>query len=149
MTQVTYWLLKRADGAVEIMQTTMRKDGSIRTPDECMAKWVDRPDYVEIVQIERSDLPQDRTFRNAWQHDLTVDMPKARDIWRNAMRRSRKPKLEALDVEMMRAMGKRDNKAMDDVEKRKQALRDVTDDPALEAAQTPEELKAIWPEVLK
>lgn len=32
---------------------------------------------------------------------------------------------------------------------KKQALRDVTADPAIEAALTPEALKAAWPEALK
>jgi hypothetical protein len=32
-----------------------------------------------------------------------------------------------------------------DVSRAKQALRDVTDDPEIEAATTPEALKAVWP----
>lgn len=145
-----YFLIKRDDGGVSIMNIPPRKeDGSYPSQYDCIAKWADQSGIIEVVEIDRGDIPQDRTFRDAWGHDLSVDMPKARDIWRKKMRVVRKPKIEALDVEMMRAVGKRDNKAMDDVEKRKQALRDVTDYPAIEAAQTPEELKAVWPEVLK
>ena len=32
---------------------------------------------------------------------------------------------------------------------RKQQLRDVTADPAIDAATTPDELKAVWPEALE
>ena len=38
-----------------------------------------------------------------------------------------------------------DTGAKADIAKRKQALRDVTADPAIEAARTPDELRAVWP----
>lgn len=97
-------------------------------------------------------IPADRTFRNAW-HDTTpervidIDMVKARDIWRDVMRAVRKPLLEALDLAVMRAS--ETNQPLANLVKQKQALRDVTTDPAIEAAQTPDELRAVWPDILK
>lgn len=102
--------------------------------------------------IENSDVPSDRTFRDAWKDsgsNIDVDMPKAREIWREKMRLARKPKLEALDVEYQKAdeIGDQERKKL--IAGLKKLLRDLTDLPAIEAAQTPEELKAIWPEELK
>ena len=49
----------------------------------------------------------------------------------------------------MREVGRGLNSAkMDEIEAQKQSLRDATADPAIEAAQTPEALKAVWPSVL-
>lgn len=99
--------------------------------------------------VDELAIPTDRTFRNAWKADLTVDMLKAQDIHRNKLRELRKPKLEALDAAYIRA-----DEIGDTVEKQriatlKQALRDVTTDPVIEAAKTPEELKAVLPDILK
>lgn len=87
------------------------------------------------------DVPSDRTFRNAWTWNGKVDhdMEKCRAIHRDRMRAARAPKLAALDIKQLRG---------EDVEAEKAALRDVTADPAIDAAKTPEELKAVWPEAL-
>lgn len=96
-----------------------------------------------------STVPTDRYFRNAWKHDLTVDMAKAREIHRGVLRRIRDPLMKALDAEYLQAdeKGKPQDKAA--VAAKKQALRDVTSDPAIEAAATPEELKTVIPPALK
>lgn len=86
------------------------------------------------------------TYRRAWRRNGTeyyVNMPHAREIHRDRLRKARKPLLEALDVQYMRATEKGESTA--EIVSNKQALRDVTADPAIEAAQTPEELKAVWP----
>lgn len=99
-------------------------------------------------------LPADREFRNAWTDDqptktVDVDMSKARVIFRDRMRVARRPLLQELDAEQQRA----DENIIQTVKKaeiasRKQILRDVTADPAIDAAETPEQLKACWPECL-
>ena len=91
------------------------------------------------------DMPKSgRVFRDAWKDDGTnkpgVDMPKAREIHRRRLRKLRAPLLEALDTDYMRADEAGDNQRKKEIAARKQALRDVTADPAIEAAQTPEEL---------
>ena len=79
---------------------------------------------------------------------ITVNMAKARDIQRDKMRAARKPIMEKLDVEFMRAVEAHDIAKQGTVVGLKNLLRDVTADPAIEAAKTPEELKAVWPSVL-
>lgn len=104
--------------------------------------------FVDIKQV-----PADRTFRDAWRlttdgAPITVDMPAARELHRAKLRRIRVPLLEALDVEYMRADERGNPIEKADITARKQALRDVTADPAIEAATTPEELKAVRPAAL-
>lgn len=91
----------------------------------------------------------DRAFRDAWKLDdqdaVAVDMEKAREIHRDRMRFARKPLLTALDVEYTKADEVRDQAAKDAIAAQRQALRDVTDDPTVDAAATPAELRAAWP----
>lgn len=78
---------------------------------------------------------------------ITVNMEKAREIHRNRMREARSPLFKDLDVAYMVAI----ERGLDTAEivAQKQELRDVTKDPAIDAAQTTDELKAVWPEILK
>jgi len=80
---------------------------------------------------------------------ITVNMDKARDIKKDMIRADRTPKLEALDVEFMRAVEAGDTAAQATIATKKQALRDATDDPAIAAAATPDELKAVVPTALQ
>lgn len=98
--------------------------------------------------IDPSDIPADRTFRDALTHDgekLTHDMGKARAIKLGHLREERADKLATLDVEFTRATGQKDTVEADAVEAKRQALRDmtVTLAPAIEAAKTVDELKAV------
>ena len=101
--------------------------------------------------------PADREFRNAWRGRPTaesvahveeptihVDMPHARQIWRDKLRRKRIAKLTALDAEYMRADEASDQQEKRRIAAKKQALRDLPADPDIEAAKTPEALKAVW-----
>jgi hypothetical protein len=78
---------------------------------------------------------------------ITVNMTKARDIHRAKMRAAREPLFAALDVAYQRATETGADTSV--IVAKKQALRDVTNDPAIEAAQTTDQLKAVWPDVLK
>jgi hypothetical protein len=79
---------------------------------------------------------------------ITVNMDKARDIKKDMIREARTPKLEALDVDFMRAVEAGDTAKQAEISTKKQALRDATDDPAIAAATTPDELKAVVPTAL-
>jgi hypothetical protein len=79
---------------------------------------------------------------------ITVNMTKAVEIKKDMIRAERDPKLAALDVEFMRAVEAGDTAAQATISAQKQALRDATDDPAISAATTPEELKAVVPSAL-
>lgn len=107
-------------------------------------------DAMKVVVLDESDIPEDRTFRNAFDiapdGSIIVDMPKARDIHRDRMRAARAPKLAALDVEIIRAL--ESGSGTSQIVVAKQSLRDVTKDPRIEAAGSPDELAAIWPDVL-
>jgi hypothetical protein len=80
---------------------------------------------------------------------ITVNMTKAREIKRDQLRAERKPLLEQLDVEFMRAQEAGDTQKQALIAEKKQSLRDVTDEPAIDAATTPNELKAVRPDVLE
>lgn len=104
---------------------------------------------VSFREISRADLPQDQAFFDAWTDDGTaiiVNMPKAREIWRNKIREARAPKLADLDVAFQRAFETGADLTV--IYAQKQALRDAPDDPAIEAAQNTDDLKKVWPEIL-
>jgi len=77
---------------------------------------------------------------------IVINMDKAKDIWRDKMRDARKPLLQQLDVEFQRALEQ--NVDTSAIVAKKQELRDITSHPDIEAAQTPEDLKKVWPDVL-
>jgi hypothetical protein len=104
---------------------------------------------TDMTIVEVAAIPADRTFRDAWNADLSVDMEKARAIHREALRQARVPLLTALDVAYARADEQGDTAAKQAVAAQKQELRDITADPAIDAAETPAQLKAVWPDVLK
>ena len=76
---------------------------------------------------------------------ITVNMDKAREIKKDMIRAERAPMLEALDVAFMRAVEASDTTQQAQIAAEKQTLRDATDDPAIAAASTPEELAAVDP----
>ena len=75
---------------------------------------------------------------------INVNMQKARDIHRDKVRQARKPLLEVKDVAFMRAVEAGDADAQATVAAEKQALRDATAAAAIDAATTPDALKAAW-----
>ena len=99
-------------------------------------------------EIAEAAIPPDRTFRGALKPDLTHDMSKCREIHKNKLRELRAPKFAALDIEHLRADEAANTTLKQQIAAKKQALRDVTADPRIAAARTPEELKAVIPVVL-
>jgi hypothetical protein len=98
------------------------------------------------------NIPNKRTFRKAWRFvngKVEVDMSFAKDLKREQLRRMRSPLMSALDVEYMRADEKGDSIGKARIASQKQALRDVTLDPAIDAARTPDELEAVIPAPLR
>lgn len=72
---------------------------------------------------------------------VVVDMPTARKMYRNRLRRMRSPMLAALDVEYMRADEAADAARKTEIATEKQRLRDITQDPRIEACATVAELE--------
>lgn len=123
--------------------------------EEVWAYIVKRNGWIEGQYriADTSCLPADRMYRNAWTDDLPtktvdVDMKKARDIHRDYMRVARRDRLVELDAESQAADRAADAVKKKAVDAKKQQLLDVTKHPAIEAAQTPEQLKQVWPDFL-
>ena len=76
---------------------------------------------------------------------IHIDMPKARNIWRDRIRARRKKLLAELDVEYQRADEDGDAPAKAKIVARKKKLRDAPQDPRIDAAKTPEDLKLVDP----
>lgn len=94
------------------------------------------------------EIPAERTFREAWVADtetgvISVNMTKAKNVWRDKLREARKEPLAALDTTYMKALetGADTTQIVAD----KQALRDAPAHADIDAATTPDELKAVQP----
>lgn len=118
----------------------------------------DAPDYVEptpsiyikigATEYDAADysVPAERTFRDAWEASgdaISVNMDAAKDLWRDKVRRARKPLLEALDADFMRAL--ETGASTTQIATDKQALRDAPAHADIASATTPDELKAAQP----
>jgi hypothetical protein len=142
----------RPDGGLSVVHPAPNAKKEDESEDQFIERLVQKDvpaDATNVRVVEAAAIPSDRSFRDAWKDEagaIAVDMPKAREIHRNALRRLRKPKLEALDIEQLKNLGNAAKLA--DIELRKQALRDATADPSIEWATTAEELKAAIPPAL-
>ena len=71
---------------------------------------------------------------------ITININKAKEIWKDKIRVARKPKLEELDVQYMKAQESGSDTS--DIVIKKQELRDY---PAqVDSATTTDEIKAVW-----
>jgi hypothetical protein len=77
---------------------------------------------------------------------ISINIDKAKDIWKDRWREARKPLLNALDVEFVRALESGDVVKQSEISAKKQALRDVTQTSI--NATTPDEIKNVWPSSL-
>ncbi len=108
------------------------------------------PSGISYEIVDTSVFPADRYFRNAWTQNgasVVIDMPRAREIHRTNIRLARDPKLATLDIEFQRCLEYGEDTSA--IVAQKEALRDAPQDPAIDTAATPEELKAVWPAVLE
>jgi hypothetical protein len=111
----------------------------------------DVPYGASFEIVDASDIPSDRTFRNAWLHDTTpasqkigVDMGKAKPIAHDKRRAARASEFAPLDIEATIPA-----KAQQ-AEVARQAIRDKYDamQTAIDAATTVDELKQAAASVL-
>ena len=123
-----------ADGGVAVIVPT---DECGLTIEAIAAK--DVPAGTPFKIVDADTIPSDRTFRNAWTHDLTVDFPKAQALTKDRLRAERKPLLEAQDVLFQRAL--ETGKDATAIVKEKQRLRDVTK--LVDTATTLDQLKGV------
>lgn len=162
--EVTHIAINFEDGSVGVMLFVTREytsDGETRwaraADREGVIQEIAKSSYDQKVVswrfLEKSEVekipPHWREYRNAWKltDSISIDMDAAKEIHKDKLRRLRKPLLEALDVAYMRQLETGEDASA--ITSQKQALRDVTDDPAIDKATTIEELKAVIPEALK
>ena len=79
---------------------------------------------------------------------ININMTKARDIHRDKVRQAREPLFKTADIAYMKALETNDDLAKFQAATVKQLLRDAPAAPEIDAATTPEELKAAWNESL-
>lgn len=143
-------LIKNKDGSIGIMDTVLDETD----PSDEIKKW--KEDKQAKVESHRplvdGELPASQAFNNARRHKddkVYIDMAEALKIHQDKLRKLREPKLAALDVEFTKAQGKKNEALADEVEAKRQALRDAVVDPIVLNASTPEELEAAIPSILK
>ena len=135
-------ILYEHEGGVAI--STPAPDVDIRT---VIAR--DIPKGCDYRVVDRSKLPDDRTFRGAWTIDCKVDMDKAKEIWLDQIRIARNERLKELDIEWMKAIERGENKEASDIAAVKQSLRDVTERADIHKCKTASSLKKYWPQILE
>jgi len=104
-------------------------------------------------EIKPKDLPQDRTFRNAWASDgksVSVNFQKARTLKLASIRSERDQRLQATDGEMMRLQEQCTQAQIGAFKAKRQTLRDIpqTVSPQLDAiddADTLRDFQPQWP----
>lgn len=126
------------EGVTSIVVPT--QEGLDKLGLEAIAK-KDVPQGKAYEVIDSITLPQDREFRNAWvgTKEVKVDFDKAVGVTKERLRLERQPKLEALDVEVLKNIN--NTKKLEEIESEKQNLRDITKE--ADKAKTLDELKAI------
>jgi len=140
----------RPDGGLSVVHPVINTLGEAEgfTEADALARALAKlpADAINPQVVEPTVIPTDRTFRNGWSHGgnkVDHDLPKCREILKDKLRADRVPKLAALDMAYMRADEMGDTAEKRSIAAQKQVLRDVTSNPAIEAAQTPEALKLL------
>lgn len=112
------------------------------------------PKNIFYLILQKDSLPnQYESLYEAWSFNATktsviVDMPKARNMHRDTLRQERNSRLPALDVAYIRAQERGDTVALNQIIAQKEQLRNIPAHPAIEAAQTPDDLLALTLDVL-
>ena len=110
----------------------------------------DVPEGSDYSIIQRTDIPKDKTFVDAWKKSgdrIEVDMSKATDIHMGRIREARNKELDATDMEITRELEESRSVGIS-LKAKRQTLRNIPQDFKLDSANTTEELKAMWPDGL-
>lgn len=112
--------------------------------------WCDGIEFVRHRVIHTHEIPTQRFYRGAWcERDGAIvhDMERAREIHRTKIRAVRELVFRPLDAAYMCAdeEGMYGETRKGVVVAQKQILRDLPNDPRIDAAQTIEELFSLWP----
>lgn len=118
-----------------------------------VSTFANETDLIEAAQSSESKIYEsfqlpEAEFIDAWTIDATIDLERAKDVWRRKMRPVRNERLKQLDLQWMQAMELGDTVAAAAVATKKQELRDITKRDELKYAKSLAEVKAFWPAVL-
>jgi len=121
----------------------------------------DVPQGCPKMICDSEDIPQEAVLFNAWTYDdsvngapINIDVAAAHELWKTEWRRARKPILEKMDVEWMRALEQGNTSLTQEIAAKKQILRDVTATalPVKDQDETVDQftlrVKEVWPECL-
>lgn len=135
--------LTRHDGGCSIMRILNDE----QTPDDQIARLhpSQRAEIAGWREISEADIPKSRSFRNVWNPDLSVDMPKARDIHMGRIREARNAELDRLDNEYTKESARGRTAEAAAVEAKREALRNIPQTFDLSGAATADDLEALWP----
>lgn len=108
----------------------------------------DVPANVQYKIVDKLDIINE--FFDAYEYihgsGAVLNIEKAKDLKRNQFRQARKPMLEQLDVQYMRAVESSNTALKKSIAAKKQQLRDVT---SIDLPDDADELANFWPDVLK
>jgi hypothetical protein len=79
---------------------------------------------------------------------IKVNLNKAKEIHKENLRFARSQEFKNLDIEFMRSLEVEDVQKIEEIANLKQQLRDITKSPEIDSAESVEDLKRHWPEIL-
>ena len=79
---------------------------------------------------------------------IRINLDKAKEVHKNNLRFARSQEFKNLDIEFMRAVESGDSAKIAEVSAKKQELREITAAPEIESAESVEDLKSHWPDIL-
>jgi hypothetical protein len=136
---IDYYSYTDADGHVNIIipveKSVLEAQKNVVLTDQeyldKITKMVPEDRKSTVKKITNTSFLTDREFRMAWKDlgngNLDHDLTKAKDIQLDRVRKKRNKKLEALDVDMMRAIEADDAQTKASLLVEKQRLRDLTE----------------------
>ena len=99
------------------------------------------------IEVSQATIPENRDFRAAWSLSgsvITEDLNASKELFKDKIRQTRQPLLEAEDVVYMKADEADDASAKAASAAKKIALRNAPENSAITDATTIDELKAAW-----
>ena len=119
-----------SDGSLAVVHPIRNTIGETLTTDTEIEQraWDSLPkDAINPVFVDESVIPEDRTFRDSWEHggnSIIVNINKAKSLTKDRLRNERTPLLLAQDVAFQRAL--ESGASTEEIVKEKQRLRDIT-----------------------
>jgi hypothetical protein len=104
--------------------------------------------YFDLLQFKKENNISNELIDNEINKNkdrkIKFDINKAKPVWIKKLREDRKPLFELLDVKYIRALESGDPKNVEKIVKKKQFLRDITEDERIKNAKTREDLLQVY-----